>query len=64
MTDLQQQLAQAKRRLSDAAAACLRNEPGAADAADQARREVDGLIERARVSASNSTQAGDERTAA
>lgn len=41
--DLQTKLIEAKRRLSEAAASCLRNEPGAPEAADQAKAEVDAL---------------------
>jgi len=52
--DIQFHLRTAKHRLSLAAAACLRNEPGAADRADAARREVDALL---RASASNCAQA-------
>ena len=53
--DPQTELKAAKARLSEAAAACLRNEPGGADRADAARREVDALL-RARASASNCAQ--------
>lgn len=44
MSDLTDQLAEAKRRLSRAAESCLKNEPGAAEAADQANAEVDALL--------------------
>ena len=42
--DRQSDLKAAKARLSEAAAACIRNEPGAAEAADRARGEVDALL--------------------
>lgn len=48
MSDPQAELKAAKARLSDAAAACLRNEPGAAEAADRARGEVDALLAQSR----------------
>jgi hypothetical protein len=44
MSDLQTQLERAKAKLSAAAGACLRNEPGAAEAANVANAEVAGLL--------------------
>ena len=52
-SDVQFHLRAAKHRLSLAAAACLENRPGAPEAADAARREVDALL---RASASNCAQ--------
>ena len=52
--DLRTRLTEAKERLNNAAAACLRNEPGAAEAADAAQRDLDEL--RARAHASSCTQ--------
>ncbi|MBI3919008.1 MAG: hypothetical protein HY322_18605 [Betaproteobacteria bacterium] len=45
MPDRQSELKAAKARLSGAAIACLENRPGAAEAADQARIEVDALLQ-------------------
>jgi hypothetical protein len=44
MIDLQTQLMEAKRRLSQAAQDCLAGVPGAAEAANQARAEFDALL--------------------
>ena len=44
MSDPQVELTAAKARLSDAAAACLENRPGAAEAADQAKAEVNQIM--------------------
>lgn len=42
--DLNDRLAEAKRRLSIAAQGCLQNRPGAAEEANAARAEVDALL--------------------
>jgi hypothetical protein len=44
MSNLEYQLAEAKARLSRAAAGCLAGVPGAAEAANQACAEVDALL--------------------
>jgi hypothetical protein len=44
MKNLESKLTEAKARLSRAAAGCLAGVPGAAEAANQARAEVDALL--------------------
>jgi len=44
MDALENRLADAKKRLSEAAAACLENRPGAADEADAAQADVQAAL--------------------